>query len=122
MSSRLMLEKVTDDLVKQNYSWTTTIPSDLAAGNYVIRHEIIALHAAGQSNGAQAYPQCINFKIEGSGTTALSGGVPATSFYKASDPGILFNLYSKFTGYTIPGPALTKFAKRDERRHAREWQ
>jgi len=114
---------VTDDLVKNNVSWTTTIPPNLAPGNYVIRHEIIALHAASQSDGAQAYPQCINFKIEGSGTTKLSGGVAATSFYKASDPGIQFNLYSKFTGYTIPGPPLAKFAKRDEeRRHARDFE
>jgi hypothetical protein len=113
--------QVTDDLVAKNFSWTTTIPANIAPGNYVIRHEIIALHAAGQSNGAQAYPQCVNFKIEGTGTAALSGGVAATSFYKASDPGILFNLYSKFTGYTIPGPALSKLAKREEREHARDW-
>jgi cellulase len=112
---------VTDDLVKNNVSWSTTIPSNLAPGNYVIRHEIIALHAAGQSNGAQAYPQCVNFKVEGSGTQVLSGGVPATSFYKPSDAGILFNLYSKFTGYTIPGPSLGKFTKREMREHARDW-
>jgi cellulase len=48
---------VTDDFVKNNVSWSTTIPANLAPGNYVIRHEIIALHAAGQTNGAQAYPQ-----------------------------------------------------------------
>jgi hypothetical protein len=112
---------VTDDLVRSNNTWTTTIPSDLAPGNYVIRHEIIALHAAGQPNGAQAYPQCINFQIEGSGSTMLSGGTPATSFYKASDPGIQFNLYSKFSGYTIPGPPLKKLAKR-ERAHARDFE
>jgi len=56
---------VTDDLVKNNVSWTTTIPSNLAAGNYVIRHEIIALHAAGQSNGAQAYPQVSQHRSTG---------------------------------------------------------
>ncbi|KAF2865003.1 endoglucanase IV precursor [Massariosphaeria phaeospora] len=112
---------VTDDFVKNNISWTTTIPSDLAPGNYVVRHEIIALHAAGQTNGAQSYPQCINFKVEGEGKTVLSGGVKATAFYKAADPGILFNLYSKFSGYTIPGPALVKLARREERGHARQW-
>jgi len=111
---------VTDDLIRSNNSWTVTIPQDLKAGNYVIRHEIIALHAAGQSNGAQAYPQCINFKVEGSGSRDITGGVPATSFYKANDPGIVFNLYSKFTGYTIPGPALASFRKREERVHARD--
>jgi cellulase len=93
-----------------------TIPN-LAPGNY----EIIALHAAGSSNGAQAYPQCINIVVSGSGTTKLSGGVPATSFYKATDPGILFNVFSKFTSYTVPGPAVTKVSKREEREHAREF-
>lgn len=97
-----------------------TIPN-LAPGNYVIRHEIIALHAAGQTNGAQAYPQCVNFKVEGSGTTTISGGVPATSFYKATDPGILFNLFTSYNGYTVPGPAVTKLAKREERVHARDF-
>jgi lytic cellulose monooxygenase (C1-hydroxylating) len=63
----------------------------------------------------------VNFKIEGDGTTALSTGTSATTFYKASDPGILFNLYSKFTGYTIPGPSIVKFAKREEREHARDF-
>lgn len=102
-----------------------------------MRHEIIALHSAQSTNGAQAYPQCVNFAVTGSGSGKISGGVPATSFYKASgkfevypggvwmcvltfwsDPGIIFNLYSAFTSYTIPGPALGKVAKRE---HAREF-
>lgn len=111
---------VTDDLIKNNFSWDLTIPN-LAPGNYVLRHEIIALHAAGQPNGAQAYPQCINIKVEGSGTQTLSGGMPATSFYKATDPGIVFSLYTSFNSYTVPGPAVTKLSKREERGHAREF-
>jgi cellulase len=110
---------VTDDLIANKFSWDVTIPSNLAPGNYVLRHEIIALHAAGQVNGAQAYPQCINLKVEGSGTQKLSGGVPATSFYKATDPGIVFSLYGKFDGYTIPGPALATLKKRE---HARDFE
>ena len=111
---------VTDDMVKNNFSWDLTIPN-LAPGNYVLRHEIIALHAGGQPNGAQAYPQCVNIQVSGSGTVKLSGGVPATSFYKATDPGIQFNLFTKYDGYTIPGPPLTKLAKREVREHAREF-
>jgi cellulase len=111
---------VTDDLVKNNFSWDFTVPANLAAGNYVLRHEIIALHAAGQVNGAQAYPQCINLKVTGGGSETLSGGTAATSFYKATDPGIVFSLYGKFDGYTIPGPAVKKM-KREERVHARDF-
>ncbi|KAF2641876.1 glycoside hydrolase [Massarina eburnea CBS 473.64] len=112
---------VTDTLVSSNFSASTTIPANLKAGSYVIRHEIIALHSAGSTNGAQAYPQCVNFKIGGSGTASLSGGVAATSFYKADDPGILFNLYTAFTSYTIPGPAVGTIKKREEREHSRKF-
>lgn len=96
----------TDQLIANNNSWTTVIPANIATGNYVIRHEIIALHAAGQANGAQDYPQCLNLAIKGTGTDKLANGVLATTFMKSTDPGILFDLYSKFTNYTIPGPAL----------------
>lgn len=44
--------------IANNLTATVAIPSDIAPGNYIIRHEIIALHSAGQENGAQSYPQC----------------------------------------------------------------
>ncbi|KAL3421241.1 endo-1,4-beta-glucanase [Phlyctema vagabunda] len=95
----------TDDLIASNNSWAVTIPASIAPGNYVLRHEIIALHAAGSANGAQDYPQCVNLAISGSGTATPTGTL-ATSFYTASDPGILFDIYSTHTSYPIPGPAL----------------
>jgi hypothetical protein len=42
---------------ENGFTWTVKIPSSLAPGSYVLRHEIIALHSAGSSNGAQNYPQ-----------------------------------------------------------------
>lgn len=92
-------------LIDNNSSWTTTVPSTLAAGNYVFRHEIIALHGAGSENGAQNYPQCFNIAITGSGTDSPSGTL-GTALYSADDAGILFNPYTTITSYTIPGPAL----------------
>lgn len=96
----------TDDLIADGFQWTTTIPSKLAPGNYVLRHEIIALHSAGNPNGAQNYPQCVNLIVTGSGSTATAGGEAATSFYTPEDPGILFDLYTTFDSYPIPGPAV----------------
>jgi hypothetical protein len=107
----------TDDLIKNGFSWDLTIPN-LAPGNYVLRHEIIALHAGGNPNGAQAYPQCVNIVVSGSGSQRLSGGTPGTSLYKSTDPGILFNIFTSFSSYTIPGPALVKLSKRE---HARDF-
>ncbi|KAI1825583.1 glycoside hydrolase [Xylaria intraflava] len=96
----------TDTMIAQNFSSDVTIPSSLAPGNYVLRHEIIALHSAGSENGAQAYPQCLNVKIGTGGSTALPAGEPASQFYTPTDPGILFDLYSAFDSYPIPGPEV----------------
>jgi hypothetical protein len=94
-----------DKLISANNSWTVTIPSTIASGNYVLRHEIIALHSAGQSNGAQNYPQCVNLKVTGGGSDSPSGTL-GTKLYTNTDPGILVNIYTALKSYTIPGPAL----------------
>lgn len=95
----------TDNLISNNNSWTVTIPSDIAAGGYVLRHEIIALHSAGNKNGAQNYPQCINLDVTGGGSASPSGTL-GTELYTPTDPGIKVNIYSKIDSYDIPGPAL----------------
>ncbi|KNG84498.1 endoglucanase-4, partial [Aspergillus nomiae NRRL 13137] len=94
-----------DNLISSNNSWTVTIPSSIAAGNYVMRHEIIALHSAGNKDGAQNYPQCLNFKVTGGGSDKPEGTL-GTALYKDTDPGILVNIYQTLSSYTIPGPAL----------------
>ena len=94
-----------DALRANGNSWLVQIPADLQPGNYVLRHEIIALHGAGSPNGAQAYPQCINLRITGGGSTVPSG-VAGTALYRAADPGILFNPYVASPDYPVPGPAL----------------
>ncbi|KAH9905483.1 endoglucanase-4 [Xylariomycetidae sp. FL2044] len=96
----------TDQLISSNFTSTTTIPRNLKAGNYVIRHEIIALHGATKNNGAQAYPQCFNLKVGGSGSVSPSGGTTGTSLYKRNDAGIMFNVYGSSTSYPYPGPSL----------------
>lgn len=95
----------TQDLEANNMSWTLTVPSDLASGNYVFRHEIIALHGAESLNGAQNYPQCVNIQVTGGGSASPSGTV-GTELYTETDPGIYVNPYTTLTNYTIPGPAL----------------
>lgn len=97
---------VTDSLISNNFTTSTTIPRNLAPGTYVLRHEIIALHGAGSDNGAQNYPQCLNLRVGGSGTVRPTNGVAGTSLYTRSQPGIIFNLYTSYTSYPYPGPAL----------------
>jgi cellulase len=93
-------------LIANNNTWSLTIPESIASGQYVLRHEIIALHSADQANGAQNYPKCINIEVEGSGTETPAG-VTADKLYTATDPGIKVNIYSgDLSGYKLPGPAL----------------
>lgn len=94
-----------DQLIANNNSWAVTIPESVAPGKYVLRHEIIALHSAGQEDGAQNYPQCINLEVTGSGT-ASPEGIAATAMYKKDDAGILVNIYTTGYEYQIPGPTL----------------
>lgn len=91
-----------DQLIDNDNAWVVKIPSNIAPGHYVLRHEILALHGAGSPDGAQSYPQCINLEITGSGT-AKPAGVPGTSLYTANDPGVLVNIYDASLNYIVPG-------------------
>ncbi|PYH34395.1 lytic polysaccharide monooxygenase auxiliary activity family 9 protein [Aspergillus neoniger CBS 115656] len=95
----------TDKLIDNNYTRSITIPSDIEAGSYVLRHEIIALHGAEDLDGAQNYPQCINLNVTGSGTATPSGTL-GTALYKDTDPGIYVDIWQSISSYTIPGPTL----------------
>ncbi|KAL0934350.1 glycosyl hydrolase family 61 [Colletotrichum truncatum] len=86
---------------KQNF----VIPSDVAPGDYLLRAETVALHAAGSEGGAQYYMSCYQLKIEGSGS-AKPEGVTFPGAYKATDPGLLINIYNTIANYVIPGPAV----------------
>ncbi|KAH7916648.1 glycoside hydrolase family 61 protein [Hygrophoropsis aurantiaca] len=94
-----------DRLITNKGKVTFTIPSCIAPGQYLMRHEIIALHAASSYPGAQFYMECAQLQITGGGSTS-----PATvSFpgaYKGTDPGITINIYQTLANYTIPGPSV----------------
>ncbi|OAL03566.1 hypothetical protein IQ06DRAFT_333607 [Phaeosphaeriaceae sp. SRC1lsM3a] len=97
------------DSILDTLVWTSTIPASLAPGNYLIRHELIAVH---QANNPQFYPECSQWTVTGSGSASASGDylVAFPGAYKSTDPGIAFNIDSdaakKATTYTIPGPAV----------------
>lgn len=92
-------------LVSNRGKHSVTIPN-IAAGEYLLRAEIIALHEGNRVGGAQFYMECVQIKVTSSGTTTLPAGVAIPGAYSANDPGVLFDLYNGFTSYTIPGPAV----------------
>ncbi|CAE6462172.1 unnamed protein product [Rhizoctonia solani] len=88
-----------------------TIPPDIVPGEYILRHELISLHAAhSRDQGAQYYPVCLQIKVTGGGNYSPPT-TPATQLYNTND-GIV-NIYEPFdkhgiasSAYRIPGPAL----------------
>jgi cellulase len=100
----------TNVLIANGYSWVVRIPEGLKEGEYVLRHEIIALHVAENLNGAQAYPQCVNLKVEGRREKSLEGGVLGIRLYGIRDEGIIVDVHLKIDGYKIPGPEVWRGA------------
>ncbi|KAL0951995.1 hypothetical protein HGRIS_008649 [Hohenbuehelia grisea] len=95
--------------VMDTLAYTATVPSSLAPGEYLIRHELLALH---QANTPQFYPECAQLTITGSGTKTPSGTYLASfpGAYSMSDPGVNVNIYSadanSITSYKVPGPPV----------------
>ncbi|THH00499.1 hypothetical protein EW026_g2044 [Hermanssonia centrifuga] len=90
-------------LIQNNLSASTTIPADLKPGEYLIRHEIIALHSPGQP---QFYPACAQVKVTGSGTQSPSSAdlVDIPGVY---DTTVFPDIWAdSFHSFTNPGPPV----------------
>ena len=89
------------------------LPSTLARGGYLLRHEIIALHLADQPGGAEFYPSCIQINVGGnqSGAPSPNELVSFPGAYKDNDAGIRVNAFSN-AAYKFPGPAISKLASK----------
>ncbi|KAF1366052.1 fungal cellulose binding domain-containing protein [Lizonia empirigonia] len=86
-----------------------TLPKSLPSGEYLLRAEHIALHSAGSSGGAQFYLSCAQIKVQNGGSGSPSPLVSFPGAYKASDAGILVNIYYPIPqDYKPPGPAVWK--------------
>lgn len=94
-----------DNLITNKGKYDITVPK-VAAGEYLIRSEIIALHEANNVGGAQFYMECVQVKVTDEGGVTLPAGVAIPGTYTAQDAGIYVNIYNSLTSYTIPGPAV----------------
>ncbi|KAK7189328.1 endoglucanase II [Paraphaeosphaeria sporulosa] len=97
-----------DRLIANGGVQTITIPQCIAPGQYLLRGELIALHGASSSGGAQFYMECAQINIQGGSASKTPSSVSLPGAYKASDPGILYNLYNGQKTYTAPGPSVFK--------------
>ncbi|KAH9211669.1 glycosyl hydrolase family 61-domain-containing protein [Leptodontidium sp. 2 PMI_412] len=93
------------DLISNAGLQSITIPTCIEDGQYLLRAELIALHSAGSTAGAQFYMECAQINVTGGTGTTKPATVSLPGAYSANDPGILINIYQTLTSYTIPGPA-----------------
>ncbi|KII84165.1 glycoside hydrolase family 61 protein [Plicaturopsis crispa FD-325 SS-3] len=96
----------TDILSADDSIYTFTVPANLKPGQYLVRHEIIALHAAYEYPGAQFYPSCLQLQVTGSGTQSPTSFVSFPGAYTPDTPGIVYDAYTNTSAYPIPGPPV----------------
>ncbi|KAI0129665.1 glycoside hydrolase family 61 protein [Xylariales sp. AK1849] len=82
-----------DNMISQNGWVNFAMPSCIAAGQYLMRVELLALHSASNSMGAQFYMSCAQIAVTGSGTFSPSSTVSFPGAYTQNDPSILINIY-----------------------------
>ena len=94
----------TDDLIAAGFKWTTTIPANLAPGEYLMRIELLALHAIAAGGAAQMYPSCSQIRVSGSGNAVPADGETSSiqDIYKAYT---FPNAWAKLSCFPIAGPA-----------------
>ncbi|KAI2616796.1 carbohydrate-binding module family 1 protein [Hypoxylon sp. NC1633] len=96
----------TSNVINNQGKHPIQIPDCLPDGQYLLRAEMIALHAAGSNQGAQLYMECAQINISGGSANKTPTTYSFPGMYKQNDPGILINIYSmsKDSTYVIPGP------------------
>ncbi|KAF5366900.1 hypothetical protein D9757_011392 [Collybiopsis confluens] len=90
---------------------TVTIPAGLKNGQYLVRHELMAVHnplkSGDSTSGPQVYNGCIQFEVIGGGNVELPEGTKAGSLYAPNGDFAKYNVYSNNgAGFTNPGPAV----------------
>lgn len=87
------------------------LPANILGGYYLVRPEILALHAAQAPDyDPQFYTGCAQVFIDSDGDQVPAKIVSIPGHVSAKDPGLTFNIYGKsLAAYPIPGPAIATF-------------
>ncbi|ORY11221.1 glycosyl hydrolase family 61-domain-containing protein [Clohesyomyces aquaticus] len=84
-----------------------TLPASTPPGEYLLRAEGLALHAAHKANGAQFYVRCAQIRVTGNGDGSPGPLIEFPREYHWISPGVLIlAFWSRLSNYTAPGPSL----------------
>ncbi|KAF7289324.1 hypothetical protein MIND_01394300 [Mycena indigotica] len=99
-------------LVQDGSKWTIRVPPSLKNGQYMIRHELAAVHNPKTSNptsGPQLYIACIQLEVVNGGQTSLPEGTQAGKLYLTNGAFANTDVYNGAfnpNNVKIPGPAV----------------
>lgn len=99
-----------------NGTTSFTIPPTLPAGEYLVRHELVAMHNGLSVGGVEFYPACFQVRLSAPSRTAsaIPSGKEVVTFpggYSPTEPGIVDpNIFNPGSVYTPPGPPLAAIA------------
>jgi hypothetical protein len=80
---------------------------ELQTGEYLLRAEGLALHAAHKPDKAQFYIACAQINVTGNGTGILGPSIKFPGGYQWNSTGVLIpEFWSRISNYTPPGPSL----------------
>ncbi|KAH7116003.1 glycosyl hydrolase family 61-domain-containing protein [Dendryphion nanum] len=100
----------TDKIIDNGGFLSFSIPKGLQGGDYLVRPEILALHAVAASNDPQFYTGCAQVFLESQGNLVPESTVSIPGHVKKNEPSTSFNIYYGMdpTTYQLPGPGLAK--------------
>jgi hypothetical protein len=107
-------------LMQPNAFASVQLPTNLASGQYLVRHEIIALHITSEGPGhAEYYPVCGQLSVAGSPDGVVPDGPRVThpGAYSDTDPSIFTQQAFDpdfIANYKFPGPAIAPNLRFDD--------
>ncbi|KAI1485922.1 glycoside hydrolase [Biscogniauxia mediterranea] len=87
-------------------SYEGAIPPCVEDGDYLLRVQSLAIHNPWPAGVPQFYVSCAQVTVSGGSGTYAPQTALIPGAFKDTDPGYTVNIYSDFTNYTVPGPAV----------------
>ncbi|KAH9861569.1 hypothetical protein J1614_011319 [Plenodomus biglobosus] len=88
-------------------TYSVTIPSQVPAGEYLLRIEQLGIHNPGST--PQFYISCAQVKVTGGGSGNPSPTTKIPGHVKSTESGYTANIYNNFKSYVVPGPKVATF-------------
>jgi hypothetical protein len=92
--------------VSRSETYNYTIPLNLPNGDYLLRPQQLGIHNPYPAGIPQFYIECVQPTVTGGGTGTPGPLVSIPGYIDGTEPGYVVDIYTDFTNYSIPGPAV----------------